>query len=112
MNAWDLIAQVRKRVKEEDGTLRKQAALRIALCYPSPYAVGMSSLGFQTIYREIHLHAGAVAERAFLPDDPEEYRRLRHPVFTYESETSLADFPVLAFSVSYELELTGLLEIL
>jgi radical SAM superfamily enzyme YgiQ (UPF0313 family) len=72
----------------------------------------MSSLGFQTIYREIHQHAGVAAERAFLPDDPSDYRRLRLPVFTYESGTPLADFPIIAFSISYELEIGGLLEVL
>ena len=112
MNSWDLISQVRQRLREEAGTLRTEAPLRVALCYPSQYPVGMSSLGFQTIYREIHLHPGAAAERAFLPDNPEDYRRLRMPVFTYESETPLADFPVVAFSISYELEITGLLELL
>lgn len=90
----------------------KQPPLRVALCYPSPYDVGMSSLGFQTIYREIHLHPDAAAERAFLPDRVDEYRASRTPLFTYESETPLAQFPVLAFSVSYELEITGFLEVL
>jgi radical SAM superfamily enzyme YgiQ (UPF0313 family) len=72
----------------------------------------MSSLGFQTIYREINQHPGASAERAFLPDQPAEYRARRLPVFTYESEAPLSDFPVVAFSIAYELELSGLLEIL
>jgi radical SAM superfamily enzyme YgiQ (UPF0313 family) len=99
-------------VDEEEGVLRKPASLRIALCHPLTYSAAMSSLGYQTMYREIHLHAGASAERAFLPDDPEEYRRNRLPVLTYESETALGDFPILAFSIAYELELPGLLEIL
>jgi radical SAM superfamily enzyme YgiQ (UPF0313 family) len=112
MNSWDLTSQVRQRLREEAGTLRTEAPLRVALCYPSQYPVGMSSLGFQTIYREIHLHPGAGAERAFLPDNAEDYRRLRVPLFTYESETPVANFPVVAFSISYELEITGLLELL
>jgi radical SAM superfamily enzyme YgiQ (UPF0313 family) len=112
MNSWDITAQVRQRAGAEEGAIRSQAPLRIALSYPSQYTVGMSSLGFQTIYREIHQHPGAAAERAFLPDNPAEYRRLRLSVFTYESETALADFPVIAFSISYELEITGLLELL
>src|SRR5262249_47656526 len=110
--AWQMLRAVRGRVAEESGTLRKQARLRIALCYPSPYAVGMSSLGFQTIYREIHQHPAASAERAFLPDDLAAFRRARMPIFTYETETPVADFPVVAFSVAYELELTGVLEML
>jgi radical SAM superfamily enzyme YgiQ (UPF0313 family) len=112
MNTWDLVNQVRQRVGDEQGILRKPASLRIALCHPAPYAVGMSSLGFQAIYREIHLHAGASAERAFLPDDAEAYRESHTPVFTYESEMPLSDFPVVAFSIAYELELAGILAIL
>jgi radical SAM superfamily enzyme YgiQ (UPF0313 family) len=112
LNTWDIKNQIRQRVQEEQGTLRKPASLGIALCHPSTYSVGMSSLGFQTIYREIHKHQEAQAERAFLPDRPEIYRKNRVPVITYESESPISDFPVVAFSISYELELTGLLETL
>ena len=112
MNTWSIVNQIRRRVQEEEGTLRKSGSLRVALCHPSHYRAAMSSLGFQTIYREIHLHSGASAERAFLPDDSAEYRKNRVPVLTYESETPLSDFPVIAFSVAYELELTGILEML
>lgn len=112
MNTWEILSQIRGRVAEEKGTLRKQASLRVALCYPSPYSVGMSSLGYQTIYREIHLHRDVAAERAFLPDSVDEYRKTRAPVFSYESESPIADFPVVAFSISYELEITGFFEML
>jgi radical SAM superfamily enzyme YgiQ (UPF0313 family) len=109
---WSLVSEVRARVRQESGTLTRQAAARVALCYPSPYSVGMSSLGFQTIYREIHRHPGATAERAFLPDTPGDYRKSGVPVFTYEGETPLSDCPIVAFSISYELELTGMLEVM
>ena len=113
MSEWDLRSQVQQRLDSETGVLVREAAtFRVALCYPSPYAVGMSSLGFQAIYREIHLHPGAAAERAFLPDSPQDYRRSRTPVFSYESGRSLSDFPVLAFSISYELEISGMFEML
>ena len=97
---------------DEQGTLHKVAPLRVALCYPSPYHVGMSSLGFQTIYREIHAHPGATAERAFLPDDVDAFRESRTPVCSLESAAPLGEFPVLAFSVAYELELPGMLTML
>lgn len=109
---WDVLSQIRKRVGEELGVLHKQAPIRVALCHPAPYPVAMSSLGFQTIYREIHLHPECTAERAFMPDNPEEYRRNNAPVLSYESETPLSNFPVVAFSIAYELELTGILEML
>jgi radical SAM superfamily enzyme YgiQ (UPF0313 family) len=109
---WSLLFQARQRLAQEEGTLSKQASLRVALCYPSSYSVGMSSLGYQTIYREIHLNANATAERSFLPEDVEKYRKLRFPLFSYESETPLSDFPIVAFSISYELEIAGFLEML
>lgn len=110
--AWDLRAIVRRRVEEETGVLRDTGPFKVALCYPDQYKVGMSSLGFQAIYREMNRHPGVSAERSFLPDNPGEYRRHRTPVFTYESETPLGKFPLIAFSIAYELELTGLLETL
>ncbi len=112
MSVWDLRRQVRQRLSEETGTLRKEADLRVALCYPSPYPVGMSSLGFQTIYREINAHQGATAERVFLPDSIEAFRNARSPLFSYESERLLGDFQVIAFSIPYELEITGVFEML
>ena len=57
------------RLAAEVGTIHKQATRAIALCYPSPYAVGMSSLGFQTVYRLLNGMDDVCAERAFLPDD-------------------------------------------
>jgi radical SAM superfamily enzyme YgiQ (UPF0313 family) len=112
MSRWALLEALRARLADEQGTLHKQAAARVALCYPSPYHVGMSSLGFQTIYREIHQHPQAAAERAFLPDDVAAWREARVPLCTYESQSEVSQFDCLAFSVSYELELTGLFEML
>ena len=112
MSSWEIKNRIRKRVFEEEGVLRKIAPLNVALCHPAPYKVAMSSLGFQAIYQEIHKHPIASAERAFLPDSPEEYRRNRVPVFTYENERPLSDFPVVAFSIAYELEITGIFEML
>lgn len=109
---YQLTEKAQRLLADEEGTIRKEAPSRVALCYPSPYHVGMSSLGFQTIYREINRRPGTVAERAFLPDDVEAYRRTRTPLFTLETQTQVSSFPVLAFSVSYELEVVGMLEML
>src|SRR5713101_2930820 len=72
----------------------------------------MGSLGFQTIYRELNGHRGCAAERAFLPEDVEGHRAARVPVCTVETQRPIGEFAALAFSISYELELTGLLEML
>lgn len=112
MDGYGLIGSVKRLLEEEQGALRKDAPLKVALCYPSPYHVGMSSLGFQTIYREINQHPAASAERCFLPDDVESYRRTRTPPFTFESLAPISSFPIIAFSVSYELEVTGVCALL
>ncbi len=100
------------RLADEVGTIDKQAELPFALCYPSPYAIGMSSLGFQTIYRGLNALPGVAAERAFLPDDARAARASGEPLRTYESMRPVGDFPVVAFSLAYELELAGLADCL
>jgi len=107
-----LLLHAKALLKAEQGTLFKQGALGVALCYPSPYHVGMSSLGFQTIYRKINALPFAFAERAFLPDDEALMRRLRMPLFSLETQRPVSEFSVLAFSVAYELELSGVLSML
>ena len=109
---WEIVEGLRGLLADEEGTLVRPAPTRIALCYPSPYRAGMSSLGFQAIYREINAHPGCAAERAFLPDEVESHRAARVPVLTVESQRPIGEFGCLAFSVSYELELPGLFEVL
>jgi radical SAM superfamily enzyme YgiQ (UPF0313 family) len=101
-----------QRLAAERGTLFVQAELPIALVYPSPYHVGMSSLGFQTIYRVLNTLPAVAAERAFLPDDVPAARRTHEVLCTYESNRPVADFPVVAFSLAYELELAGVVHCL
>ena len=49
MTRRDIQAALQGRLEREVGTSVKEAPLRVALCYPSPYHVGMSSLGFQAL---------------------------------------------------------------
>ena len=102
---------IRERMCAESGTLVREAPEQVAWLYPSPYAAGMSSLGYQTLYRGIH-DGGRVAHRAFLPDDVDGWRASRVPLFTYEGERPGADYPVVATSVAYELEIAGLIDAL
>ncbi|MBM4377785.1 MAG: radical SAM protein [Deltaproteobacteria bacterium] len=97
---------------DEQGTVFKDAPFRVALAYPSPYHVGMSSLGYQAIYRAFNGLDGVAAERVFLPDDVAAFRATRTPLFTLEGRREVGGLDVVAFSVAYELELTGLFEML
>jgi radical SAM superfamily enzyme YgiQ (UPF0313 family) len=102
---------VRRRLATEVGAIAKQAPFTAALVYPSPYRVGMSSLGFQRIYRALMEAQGLACERAFLDDEAEP--GIKAPqLLTYESQRPVGDFPVVAMSVAYELEIAGVIQVL
>jgi radical SAM superfamily enzyme YgiQ (UPF0313 family) len=84
--------------------IKQAGSFRMAICYPNLYFVGMSNLGFHSVYQMLNAHPDVLCERAFLPDDVdrEDLERTGHPLTTVESGSSLRDFHVLAFSVSFE----------
>ncbi|MEW5984909.1 MAG: radical SAM protein [Acidobacteriota bacterium] len=86
----------------EIGPIRKshRGRLRIALAFPNTYAVGMSNLGFQTIYVLFNAHDEVVCERVFLPSRGAQ--AVPGSLKTVESGTPVHEFDVLAFSVSFE----------
>jgi radical SAM superfamily enzyme YgiQ (UPF0313 family) len=88
--------------------------LRVALAFPNTYFVGMSSLGFQTIYRLFNQIDDVVCERVFLPPKQELQTQLASgaPLLTLESQTPVRDFDVLAFSVSFEWDYTNVIAML
>jgi radical SAM superfamily enzyme YgiQ (UPF0313 family) len=92
----------------ERGTLYKEAETRIALVYPSPYRAAMSSLGYQQIYRTLHGMPGVAADRAMLPD-PGAPGGL---FVTLEEARPVGGYPMLAYSVAYELEIAGVVDTL
>ena len=102
--------RIRARLADELGTIRRVAARTMCLCYPSPYHVAMSSLGYQTIYRLVNQQPGWSATRAFLPDA--DAPLLGERLLSYEEERPVGEYPVIAFSVAYELELTGMFDCL
>ena len=108
----------RARLAQETGTIRKDWGGRIpvALVFPNTYYIGMSSLGFQTIYRLFNEAPDIVCERAFLPDSDGQFEMPRdRPALepaTLESGRPLRDFAVVAFSISYELDYFHMVQIL
>ena len=107
----ELRAELGRRRALERGIPFPRARERVAMAYPSPYRAGMSSLGFQWI-ASILAEAGFGVERVFLPDDVEAWAKARLAPLSMESETPLAQFPLVAVSVAYELELAGLVQLL
>ena len=78
--------------------------MTICLVYPNHYRTAMSNLGFQAVYSLLNAQQDVVCERAFLPEhaDLEEYRQGRTPLLSIESQRPLADFDLIAFSISFE----------
>lgn len=111
-----LIDNTRERLSREHGTIFKPHAgnIRFALAFPNTYYVGMSSLGFQIVYRLLNETDGSMCERTFLPDLPEldELRRTGASLLTMETQTPVRDFDVVAFSVSFEPDYVNLLRVL
>jgi radical SAM superfamily enzyme YgiQ (UPF0313 family) len=113
---WQFKEKARKRLGEETGTVTKDwgGRVRIALVFPNTYYVGMSNLGFQTIYWHLNQRPDIVCERAFFPDpeDLTEHERLRVPILSLESQRPLAEFDCVAFSTTYENDYLNMLRIL
>jgi radical SAM superfamily enzyme YgiQ (UPF0313 family) len=104
--SWPLKRKAHALLAQEHGAARKDwgGKVAVALVYPNTYAVGMSNLGFQTIYAHLNRLPDAVCERVFLPDpeDIAELRRTGESVFSLESQRPLRDFDLVGFSVTYE----------
>jgi radical SAM superfamily enzyme YgiQ (UPF0313 family) len=103
-------------LKKEKGTIYKDPGGKISIClaYPNTYHVGMSNLGFQGVYSMLNDFPDVLCERVFLPDaeDIEEYRRTGTALFSLESKRPLAEFDMLAFSVSFENDYPNIMRML
>jgi radical SAM superfamily enzyme YgiQ (UPF0313 family) len=111
----DARALIESRLEAEQGTLGRGHAAPICLAYPSPYRVGMSSLGFQTLYRILN-EDGPGCHRAFLPDAWEAmampWPASREPILSYEGLRPISEYPIIGLSVAYELEIVGVIRLL
>jgi radical SAM superfamily enzyme YgiQ (UPF0313 family) len=107
---WQAVKEARQKLERERGTIYKDwgGKIHTALIYPNSYYVGMSNLGFQTIYALLNSYNNIVCERVFW-----EPKRIRaeEPI-SLESQRPLPDFDVLAFSISYELDYFNVLQVL
>src|SRR5437868_14479049 len=85
----------RDALSKEVGYIRKPhgGRLRVALAFPNTYFVGMSNLGFQTVYRLFNEMEAVVCERVCLPGRQELAAQLAsgQPLRTIESDTPVRD---------------------
>src|SRR5437868_7084244 len=116
MTFWEQRERARQILDKEVGYVTKPHGdrLRVALVFPNTYWVGMSNLGFQTVYRLFNSEDHIVCERAFLPPKQElaDLLAAKTPLVTLESQTPLNEFDVVAFSVSFEWDYVNVITIL
>jgi radical SAM superfamily enzyme YgiQ (UPF0313 family) len=116
LTSWQQRERALSTLAKETGYVRKPHGdrLRVALAFPNTYWVGMSNLGFQTVYRLFNALDDVVCERVFLPPKQElaELVRLKTPILTLESQTPVSEFDILAFSVSFEWDYVNVLTML
>jgi radical SAM superfamily enzyme YgiQ (UPF0313 family) len=117
--------RARDRLSGEIGAVHKDwgGRLPIALCYPNTYRIGMCNLGFQALYGVLNARSDVVCERLFAEPPlvggeagrgdwtgDESYRvpggqpAIGPVPVSVESGRPLADFAVLALTLSFELD--------
>jgi hypothetical protein len=132
-----IVESYKRKLATEDGwVLKRGAQLRIALCYPNTYAIGMANLGFQAMYELFNNIPEVSCERVFLPDTSRakkgssgydalphgrtsdtidelgEYVRTRTPLLSLESQAPVREFDVIAFSISFETDYVNMARML
>ena len=116
MQSWQLRERAREILAKEVGYVSKPhgGRLRVALAFPNTYFVGMSNLGFQTVYKLFNAEDDIVCERVFLPPKTELAAQLASgaPLLAIESQTPVSEFDVFAFSVSFEWDYTNIVTLL
>ena len=103
---WKLKKKYESLLEQERGYVKKVWGTynTVCLAYPNYYRTGMANLGFQTVYKIINEQPSFLCERLFLPaaDDNAEFATGAAGIFSLESQKSIAEFDILAFSLSFE----------
>lgn len=88
--------------------------IRVALCYPEIYEIGMSNLALPILYEILNEQPDVLAERAYAPwvDMEAALRKQDIPLFSLESKHPLKEFDIIGFSLGYELTYTNTLNML
>ncbi len=88
----------------------------ISLCvvYPNTYPVAMANLGFQAIFQIFESDPRVAADRAFLPEADEltAIRSRQERLISFEKGKPLADFEIIAFSISFETDYLNVVKML
>jgi hypothetical protein len=93
----DLKGEIVARMRDEIGTIDKEAPEAVALVYPSPYRVAMSSLGYQ---RSTEQSTPRKVERPTAHFCPMTWQHGKHHVHPWSPMRSCGPSPITGWSRS------------
>ncbi len=93
---------------------KHRGKIKVAICFPDLYEVGMSNLGLRILYAMFNEFNDIVCERVFFPglDLGDYLEKRKKRLFSLESKLPLSSFDVIGFNLSYELNFTNFLYML
>lgn len=116
----DILMKIEKPARyiggEVNAVMKKKSEvdMRIAMCFPDVYEIGMSHLGIQILYDMFNQLEGVWCERVYSPwvDLDAVMRKEKIPLFTLESQEPVKNFDWLGITLQYEMCYTNILQIL
>ena len=93
---------------------KEEVDMRIAMCFPDVYEIGMSHLGIQILYDMFNKFDGVWCERVYSPwvDLDTVMREEKIPLFALESQEPVKNFDWLGITLQYEMCYTNVLQVL
>ena len=88
--------------------------IRVAMCFPDVYEIGMSHLGIQILYDMFNKREDTWCERVYSPwsDLHQIMKEDNIPLFGLESQEPIKDFDFLGITIQYEMCYTNILQVL
>lgn len=92
----------------------EEVDIRIAMCFPDVYEIGMSHLGIQILYDMFNRREDTYCERVFSPwtDLDQVLREKNIPIFALESQDPIKNFDFVGVTLQYEMCYTNILQVL
>lgn len=99
---------------EWNAVVKPLAMVRVGLCFPDLYEVGMSNSGIQILYSAVNAIEDAACERVFAVERDFEkiLKDSNTPLYTLETYTPLNELDMLGFNAACELLYTNILQVL
>ena len=99
---------------ELNSVVKQNPRMRVAICYPDLYEIGMSNSGMRILYDRANGIDGVSCERVFaVAEDYEKMlREMNIPLYTLETFTPLNEMDIVGFNISHELLYTNVLQVL